>query len=79
MEGTWGSANGWTSIRSLLSHRLVLACRGPFGGEEYRLTQEGISFIEAMLELWPEQRNASVDHAVGQDWMKHDVMLLTTI
>eukprot|EP00434_Breviolum_minutum_P007053 symbB.v1.2.006223.t3/scaffold340.1/size245066/9 len=41
---------------------------GPFGGrEEYRLTQEGISFIEAMLELWPEQRNASVDHAVGQE------------
>ena len=67
MEGTWGSANGWTSIRSLLSHRLVLACRGPFGGEEYRLTQEGISFIEAMLELWPE-RNASVDHAVGQEF-----------
>ncbi len=77
MEGTWGSANGWTSIRSLLSHRLVLACRGPFGGrEEYRLTKEGVSFIEAMLELWPEaQRNASLDQdAVGQqDWMKLDV------
>eukprot|EP00438_Fugacium_kawagutii_P027891 Skav231437 [mRNA] locus=scaffold1847:170670:177765:+ [translate_table: standard] len=40
MEGGWGTANGWTSIR--LSHRLVLSSRGPQGGhEEYRLSPEG--------------------------------------
>eukprot|EP00435_Cladocopium_sp_Y103_P068291 s673_g31.t1 len=55
MEGGWGAANGWTSIRSLLSHRLVLSSRGPQGGrEEFHLTPEGQRFVTAMLQRWPQ-------------------------
>ncbi|CAK9061041.1 Crossover junction endonuclease MUS81 [Durusdinium trenchii] len=54
MEGGWGSSCGWTSIRSLLAHRLVLESRGPTHREEYRLTEEGQDFVQAMLKLWPE-------------------------
>lgn len=53
MEGGWGAANGWTSIRSLLSHRLVLSSKGPQGGrEEFHLTPEGQRFVTAMLQRW---------------------------
>ena len=54
MEGGWGSSCCWTSIRSLLAHRLVLESRGPTHREEYRLTEEGQDFVQAMLKLWPE-------------------------
>ena len=54
MEGGWGSSSGWSSIRSLVSHRLLLESRGPGQRQEYRLTDEGKDFIKAMLSLWPE-------------------------
>lgn len=48
-----GRTCGWASHRSLLAHRLVVVGRGPTGGEEFRLTDDGRLFLEAMLRKWP--------------------------
>merc|ERR1719362_464122 len=52
-------------MRSLLAHRLVVAGRGAHhsqGRDEYRLTDEGRAFLDAMLRKWPlptPERHAS--------------------
>lgn len=57
----WGrsSSCGWASHRSLVAHRLVVSGRGATSGpgrEEFRLTDDGKSFVEAMLRKWPHAK-----------------------
>jgi len=58
--GGWARANscGWLSHRSLIAHRLLVAGRGPTPGsgrEEFRLTDDGRRFLNAMLHKWPDE------------------------
>jgi len=54
-SSSWARASvgGWSSHRSLLSHRLIVASRGPTQREEFRLTADGQQFLDAMLRKWP--------------------------
>lgn len=50
-------ASGWASHQSLLAHRLVVAGQQPAAGRraaaEFRLTDDGHRFLDAMLRKWP--------------------------
>lgn len=52
----WGKSatSGWASHRSILAHRLAMSSKSNGKNqEEFRLTDDGKLFIEAMIRRWP--------------------------